>query len=255
MKERKMIKRFGAAFTAFAVVSSLGSLAVFADEEAAPDISIEITEDDVTSVEDALQADIKKILPEEENLDPIAQTAEAGNVSIDKVTGGIVGDNVFRINVEYSGVAEGAQTTWMAYKADAPTTPLGDLEIEYVNQDVTASSVTFYVKSEADVLDETNIAQEPNVVIKIGGTNAAPAATVVEVSKFEFVQGTPGDIDGNDRINISDVIAAYEFANGTEADEAQRAAADVDGNGRINITDVILIYNRANGDTTPFPVE
>lgn len=261
MRERKMIKRFGAAFTAFAVVSSLGSIAAFADDDVMPDVSIEITQDDVTSVEDAAQADVKKILPEEEEnvQEPIAQTAEAGQVVLQDATATIPADgNVFKIVVPYSGVPSGAQTTWMAYKADTAETPLGNLTIEYVNQDVTASTVTFYVKSKAAAVNADNIKDEGKVVIKVGGTNSVAAAKVVDLATAEIVTAPDvmyGDIDGNERINISDVIAVFNFSNGTPADEQQTKAADVDGNGRINISDVILIFNRSNGDNTPFPVE
>lgn len=244
MRERKMIKRFGAAFTAFAVVSSLGSIAAFADDDVMPDVSIEITQDDVTSVEDAAQADVKKILPEEEEnvQEPIAQTAEAGQVVLQDAKATIPADgNVFKIVVPYSGVPSGAQTTWMAYKADTAETPLGNLTIEYVNQDVTASTVTFYVKSKAAAVNADNIKDEGKVVIKVGGTNSVAAAKVVDLATAEIVTAPdvmPGDLNGSTDIDTQDGQILLRGISGTaELTEDQLAAGDVNGNGEIDPND------------------
>ena len=189
---------------------------------------------------------------EEENVqEPIAQTAEAGQVVLQDAKATIPADgNVFKIVVPYSGVPSGAQTTWMAYKADTAETPLGNLTIEYVNQDVTASTVTFYVKSKAAAVNADNIKDEGKVVIKVGGTNSVAAAKVVDLATAEIVTAPdvmPGDFDNNGTVTMSDAIAIYRIAmrKAEPQDDTQRAAADFDGNGSITMSDAIAAYRVA----------
>lgn len=120
-------------------------------------------------------------------------------------------------------------------KAEKVATTLTAGTIQYIDQaDVeTAGTVTFRVFPQ----------NYSNGVIRLiwadktsGGVNTATVAAVNRTYKL-------GDVNGDGRINISDVADTLGYMVG-KITNINTDAADVDGNGRINISDVsdILAY-------------
>jgi hypothetical protein len=65
----------------------------------------------------------------------------------------------------------------------------------------------------------------------------------------------PGDVDGNDKIDVRDVVLAQKYVLGKiTLTEQQKKAALVKGYGEINAQDVTLIMQRAIGRITTFPL-
>lgn len=59
---------------------------------------------------------------------------------------------------------------------------------------------------------------------------------------FVWVGYIPGDVSGDDRINIADIVLLVDYLlDGETLDEFQAAAADADRNGSVNISDVTLV--------------
>jgi hypothetical protein len=57
-----------------------------------------------------------------------------------------------------------------------------------------------------------------------------------------------GDVDGDGKVTMLDVIAAFQIANGTNANptQSQLQAADLDQNGKVTMLDVINLFNKIN---------
>ena len=55
-----------------------------------------------------------------------------------------------------------------------------------------------------------------------------------------------GDVDGNGKVNMLDIIAAFQIANGTNTTptQSQLQAADLDKNGKVTMLDVITLFNQ-----------
>ena len=51
----------------------------------------------------------------------------------------------------------------------------------------------------------------------------------------------PGDVDGNDTVNVSDVTTLVNMILGTVTKDPERA--DIDGNGNVNVSDVTALVN------------
>ena len=95
------------------------------------------------------------------------------------------------------------------------------------------------------------------VSLTFGVWDSVVDATGNEITSFNVVPGVvtvthriPGDIDGNGRVNLSDVIrlAEYVKARGVGV-EIVSGSGDTDGNGRVNLSDVIRLaeYVKARG--------
>ena len=57
---------------------------------------------------------------------------------------------------------------------------------------------------------------------------------------------TPGDIDGNDNVDLSDVVVLAQYAAGWDV-TCNEAALDVDGNGTIDLHDVVILAQYVAG--------
>lgn len=146
--------------------------------------------------------------------------------------------NIFKVVLPYEGVPEDGQTTWMAYRADSVETPLGDLAIEYINQDATAKTVTLYVRSVSDEITEETILQEPDLLVKVGGTDSVPMARVIHLSEIDMNPGIAGDVNENGEIDPQDGQVLLRGISGTvELTETQIKLGDVNGNGEIDPND------------------
>lgn len=85
--------------------------------------------------------------------------------------------------------------------------------------------------------------------------DAGDYATIV-VGSGQTDQTVYGDINGDETINIVDLVLVAKAIAGTEEfDEDQVLAADVNGDGVVNIVDYVLIAKRIAGTITEFPIE
>ncbi len=53
----------------------------------------------------------------------------------------------------------------------------------------------------------------------------------------------PGDVNGDESVNTSDVVSVYTFIISGDASGISKKAADVNANGEVNSADVVAIYN------------
>jgi hypothetical protein len=89
---------------------------------------------------------------------------------------------------------------------------------------------------------------------------AAEATTTVSAAPGPSPPPSPGalkgDIDGDGKVDLSDIILIADFLTGKQAlTPAQQAAADVDGDGKIDIFDIIEIARYLAGLVTQLGVE
>lgn len=73
------------------------------------------------------------------------------------------------------------------------------------------------------------------------GEEVSFANETCEVSLSVIVK--PGDVNGDDRINISDVTALIDFLLSDDDSHINRANSDVNGDGKINISDVTSLID------------
>ena len=57
---------------------------------------------------------------------------------------------------------------------------------------------------------------------------------------FDFVQGTPGDVNGDEVINVLDVVQTINMILGVQSESS---LADLNDDGIVNILDVVLMIN------------
>jgi len=71
------------------------------------------------------------------------------------------------------------------------------------------------------------------------------------LSPFHIGKVASGDVSGDGKIDMRDVILAFRIASGKlpTATPAQMAAADIDGKGGVDMRDVILLFRKANSAT------
>ena len=58
---------------------------------------------------------------------------------------------------------------------------------------------------------------------------------------IDIVDDKPGDVDGNDKVNIDDVTSLINYILNSIASGINTTNADVDGNGKVNIDDVTAL--------------
>ena len=81
------------------------------------------------------------------------------------------------------------------------------------------------------------------LVLQITDNSGNAATSVLPIT---LGAAANGDVDGSGKVNMLDVILAFEIANGTNASptQAQILAADMDKNGKITMLDVITLFNQ-----------
>lgn len=78
------------------------------------------------------------------------------------------------------------------------------------------------------------------------GTNSKITVKEAEELKKEYVIILKGDVDGNGRVTVTDVVkTAYAALGENIFDEFETIAADIDENSRVTVTDVVKIAYRA----------
>lgn len=96
--------------------------------------------------------------------------------------------------------------------------------------------------------------------VKLGARSLLPALLVVLLILILATTGAaqafrPGDVDGNDKIDVRDVVLVQKYVlKKITLTEQQKNAALVKGYGEINAQDVTLIMQRAIGRITTFPL-
>ena len=68
--------------------------------------------------------------------------------------------------------------------------------------------------------------------------NAAVWKDFYSIIGVDIVDSLPGDVDGNDKVNITDVTSLIDYLLAGNTSVINTTNADVNGDGRINITDV-----------------
>jgi hypothetical protein len=69
----------------------------------------------------------------------------------------------------------------------------------------------------------------------------------VATKDFALTASRPGDLNGDDAVDMADCIMAIRIINGTDAAGADVLAADLNGDGKIGLQDVIYILQKAAG--------
>ena len=76
-----------------------------------------------------------------------------------------------------------------------------------------------------------------------GGTGNIPVSLVVSTSSL------PGDVTGDDIINILDIVTLVNFVVGlSEPESEQFAAGDMNNDDVLNVLDVVLLVNEILAD-------
>ncbi|MBR3422849.1 MAG: carbohydrate binding domain-containing protein [Ruminococcus sp.] len=131
----------------------------------------------------------------------------------------------------YDGIAEATtmKGTWVQLANTNYTIPSG------------ATDVVLYVETE----DSTNS-------FYIDDVTGASAGTVIKGSggtkRLEY-----GDLNYDGRIDIFDVVLERKAVLGTLTDDMALKAADIDGVDKINVTDLVLLYEFVMGKIKTFP--
>ncbi len=100
------------------------------------------------------------------------------------------------------------------------------------------SSETLVVEANASGLDDG--LYEGFLRMVTSGGNAGLAVSLLVTGNPSL----PGDINGDESVNIQDIIILINFILGTDApDSVEFNAADINGDGVLNIQDIILIVN------------
>ncbi len=71
--------------------------------------------------------------------------------------------------------------------------------------------------------------------------NAAVWKDFYSIIGIDIVDDKPGDVDGNDKVNIDDVTSLINYILNSIASGINTTNADVDGNGKVNIDDVTAL--------------
>ncbi|QQR83305.1 hypothetical protein IPJ72_05910 [Candidatus Peregrinibacteria bacterium] len=82
------------------------------------------------------------------------------------------------------------------------------------------------------------------LILSITNSNGFTTNVVVPITIGALASG---DVDGNGRLTMLDVILAFQIANGQIVPTtAQTQAANIDGRGNVTLLDVILLFNQVN---------
>lgn len=276
MTKKKLFK-FGAALTAALMVSSSFGVLAFADEvdetpaldePAVVDVIDEVPADETPAEEvpvvvetpEATEAPAVVETPDEDVVeDAPVQLMTDKAVEIESAVSSVKKDeSVVSVTVTYSGLDTGDQMTVFVYDVASIGTPGDDTPygtsvttpVKYINQETKTGTITFGVKivdqngDPIKIEDEDDVAALPPLVVKIGGTDAAPAGKLVLLSSSELIDVTYGDVNGDTNIDMDDAIVIYEIycERKTDATPLELKAADVDASGEVDMDDAILIY-------------
>jgi len=103
-----------------------------------------------------------------------------------------------------------------------------------------ASNLQIYVETDASTID-----------FYVDEAIGAPRGTVI--AGPSPVQFTRGDINGDGKINVTDLTLAKRILLGSLIDSSASRAADVDQNGEVTLADIIWYVKFLSGQTDSFP--
>lgn len=107
-------------------------------------------------------------------------------------------------------------------------------------KDGTILTLTFNVKEGAPVGEAMNIYLEvPSG--DIYDSNVLPIDATTVNGSITLLECTPGDVDGNDKVNVGDVILVRKHLAGGYDVTINESAANVNGDTKVNTADVILL--------------
>jgi sugar lactone lactonase YvrE len=122
---------------------------------------------------------------------------------------------------------------------------------------VSAAAATTVSGSDAYLLVKVTVpaTASPGTVYKVGFANATAVVNGKEVQVLGTEGAvtvrqpiTPGDLNGDGKVNVKDVILALQIQVGLiTATAEQIAAGDLDGNGRVSIADVVRLLRAVVG--------
>ncbi len=116
----------------------------------------------------------------------------------------------------------------------APNMKIGDFQSRFLSQ----GSIT--VTNSAGVAKDANSILATGDVIKVRSTNNMPYG--------EYTASVKGDVNGDGKVNISDLVKVRNKILGTDPlTTVGISAADIDGAGAINISDLVKIRNHILG--------
>ena len=109
--------------------------------------------------------------------------------------------------------------------------------------------LTFKVKADAALGDtEVSVTFDAKNVHDI---DEQPVPFTVEAGKVTVMKHMPGDVTGNGKVNIGDVVRLAEYVNaGGVGVYIVHGSGDINGNGKVNIGDVVRLaeYVNSQGD-------
>lgn len=80
-------------------------------------------------------------------------------------------------------------------------------------------------------------------------TSACPRPATNKQHTLGTINGFPGDINGDNQVNVVDVVMLINYLNGNvELDSSKIANAKVSGNDNVTVVDVVMLINYLNGD-------
>lgn len=159
-----------------------------------------------------------------------------------QVDGKDVYADAVKIKVTYTGtVTANAQYLFVAQNAE--TTAPTSQTIVYIDQNAAqAGSITFTAYPR-----ELTSGKTYHVYLASSDTANGAITTLTEIAEYSYYAAyTPGDVDDNGTITITDAQMALEYAVRIYTPNAkQLAAGDIDGSGVITVVDAQRILERA----------
>lgn len=189
-------------------------------------------------------------------------------ISIGDITA-VDNTDYYTVSVQFSVAEAPEQMTFFVYDITSITggnnnTPFaGTTPAGYIDQKAgeVSGTLVFNLPKGDNRTDETATNEyndESIIVVKVGGTGVttpdAKSFALADAGQGGEGQYEPGDVNGDGRWNIDDVIMVLQYGVGKESlTDSQANAGDVNADGRWNIDDGILIMQYGVGKIDAFP--
>jgi hypothetical protein len=117
------------------------------------------------------------------------------------------------------------------------------------SQDVSIKSITVQRKTPPEgwsIFDTPDNAIVDNATLYVPTGCKAVYQEHPEWGKFKHIEeknDTPGDVNGDGKVNITDAVGIVNYLLGNPSDGFIEAAADVNNDGSITITDAVAVVN------------
>ncbi len=90
-------------------------------------------------------------------------------------------------------------------------------------------------------MTEARSERDDGRILTISNTADSRLLLEVRIADSELSAAQPGDLDGDGRVTVSDVVALRLMIVRGDADDGARAAGDLDGDGRLTVSDVVAL--------------